>query len=311
MATAEIKRSISIFVSSTYKDLIPYRDAAQRVLNRLGQTIKGMEYFGADSRTSLDTCLSNVRASKAYIGIIGMQYGSVHDKLNKSYTQLEYEEAIRCGVPTLIYLIDTDACPVLPKFVDTGEKGIALEAFKTLLRERHTVSFFKSPEDFSAKLTQDLTSLLSEQGHAAEVKSVEQDIRSEFEETFKRFLFRPAKYHGQEGVLKIKVGDKGKLGEEELQPRFVRGLGLALGDTVGVGVCVLDHKTDEPLRGIYIYGDRDYGDWIMDVPAGTVVNVKVRLNLVVQPWVRDYEGGSILMESVFKTLILIAVPQGE
>lgn len=309
MATAEIKRSIPVFVSSTYKDLIPYRDAAQRVLNRLGQAIKGMEYFGADPRKPLDVCLSEVRASKIYIGIIGMQYGSMNEQLNKSYTQLEYEEAIRCNIPTLIYLMDVEACPVLPKFVDIGEKGAALEAFKSLLKERHAVSFFTSPEDFSAKLAQDLTSLLSEQGHGTEAKLVEQDIRSEFEETFKRFLFRPAKYHGQEGVLKIKVGNKGKKCGE-LNPRLVKSLGLTPGDTVTVEVCVLDHKTNEPFGEIQIYGDRECGDWIADVPAGTVVSIKARLNFTVYTWFKEYEGNSMLMETTYKGLILLAVPHG-
>lgn len=309
MATAEIKRSIPVFVSSTYKDLIPYRDAAQRVLNRLGQTIKGMEYFGADSRKPLDVCLSEVRASKVYIGIIGMQYGSINKESKKSYTQLEYEEAFKCNVPTLIYLIDVEACPVLPKFVDTGEKGAALEAFKSLLQERHTVSFFTSPEDFSAKLTQDLASLLSKQGHSEEIKSVEKDIQSEFEETFRRFLFRPAKYHGQEGMLKIKVGNARKQCAE-LESRFVKGLALTPGDTVAVKVCVIDHKTDKTFEEITIYGDGECGDWIADVPAGTVVIIKARLCFTIYPWLKEYEGGSMVLESSYKSLVLITVPHG-
>lgn len=310
MATAEIKRSIPVFVSSTYKDLIPYRDAAQRVLDRLGQTIKGMEYFGADSRKPLDVCLSEVRASKVYVGIIGMQYGSINKELKKSYTQLEYEEAVRCEVPTLIYLIDVDACPVLPKFVDTGEKGAALEAFKSLLQERHTVSFFTSPDDFSAKLTQDIAGLLSKQGLTEETKSVEQDMQAEFEETFKKFLFRPAKYHGQEGMLKIQVSNKKKRCDK-IGARFVKALGLTPGDTVAVAVHVVDHKTGKLFdEEISIYGDQECGDWIENVPAGTAVNVKVRLNFTVHSRLEEYEGGSMVLEPTFKSLILITVPHG-
>lgn len=309
MATAEMRQSVPVFVSSTYKDLIPYRNAAQRVLNRLGQTIKGMEYFGADSRKPLDVCLAEVRASKVYVGIIGMRYGSVSEGSGKSYTQLEYEEAVRCGVPTLIYLMDMDACPVVPKFVDTGKKGEALAAFKALLQDRHTVSLFTSPEDFSAKLTQDLASLLSKQGHTEEVKTVERDMQSEFEETFKRFLFRPAKYHGQEGILKIQISDKKKRCEAALAARFVKKLGLTPGDTVAVEVRVLDHKTDKAIgEGISIYGDQRCGDWIEEVPAGTSVSVKVRLDYMVYSRIEKYEGGSMRLEPEYKSLVLIAVP---
>ena len=61
MASTEIKQHVPIFISSTYEDLIPYRDEVQRNLIRLEQIMKGMEYFGSDPQNSLSVCLSQVR----------------------------------------------------------------------------------------------------------------------------------------------------------------------------------------------------------------------------------------------------------
>lgn len=133
------------------------------MLTRLEQTVKGMEYFGSNPNDPLTVCLDAVKASEIYVAIIGMRYGSVDEATGKSYTQLEYETATEHKIPTLIYIIGND-CPVLPKYVDIGEKADKLIDFKNLLKRRHTVSFFTSPDDFATKLTQDIVDVLDNMG---------------------------------------------------------------------------------------------------------------------------------------------------
>lgn len=106
MADTKIRQHIPIFISSTYEDLIPYREEVQRNLIRLEQIVKGMEYFGSSPKDSLTVCLSQVRESKLFVGILGMRYGSVDEDSGLSYSQLEYQEAIKNGIPTLIYIMD-------------------------------------------------------------------------------------------------------------------------------------------------------------------------------------------------------------
>ena len=79
MAYTKIRQHIPIFISSTYEDLIPYREEVQRNLIRLEQIVKGMEYFGSSPKDSLTVCLSQVRESKLFVGILGMRYGSVDE----------------------------------------------------------------------------------------------------------------------------------------------------------------------------------------------------------------------------------------
>lgn len=308
MANSEIKQKFPVFVSSTYEDLVPYREGAQRVLIRLEQTIKGMEYFGSNPNRPLDVCLNSVRECKIYVGIIGMRYGSVDSVTGKSFTQLEYEEAVRSNIPTLMYIISDD-CPVLSKYVDTDERAEKLAAFKSLLREKHTVSFFNSPEDFSTKFTQDIVSLLDTMGRINEEQGIKRDIQREFDEIFKKFIFRPAKYQSQEGILTFKISDQPK-SCASIKANVVTALGMTHGDAVSVPVYVLDHESNLPLSEsfLYLYGEKSCGDWIEQVSPGTIVSAKVRLSYIVTSEIERYDGGSIVRDVAYFNLILLEVP---
>jgi ribokinase len=94
---------VRIFVSSTYSDLIPYRDAIDRLVRRYGEVFVGMEYFGARSETPLEVCLEAVGRSDVVIVLVGSLYGSIaYDGL--SYTHLEVQHAERAGLPLLVFV---------------------------------------------------------------------------------------------------------------------------------------------------------------------------------------------------------------
>ena len=153
-----------VFVSSTFSDLQPYRAAVRDALHRLEAVVRGMEYFGALPDTPKDECLRILRSFRFYVGIIAMRYGSSDSESGKSFTHLEYEEALRQRLPTLIYLVDEERQPVLPKLVDFGEAGERLREFKNKLKKNHVVSFFTSPEDLAIRISQDLPSLVERSG---------------------------------------------------------------------------------------------------------------------------------------------------
>lgn len=155
---------VPVFVSSTFVDLQQYRAAVRDVLHRMSAAVKGMEYFGATPETPKDECLRMVREARYYIGLFGMRYGSIDVESGKSMTQLEYEEAQRIRLPTLIYLLDEDRQPVLPKHVDLGEPGRLLQDLKGVLKSRHVVSFFTTPEDLAARVAQDVPAMVERSG---------------------------------------------------------------------------------------------------------------------------------------------------
>jgi len=77
---------------------------------------------------------------------------------------LEYEEAQRCKLPSLIYLIDEDRQAILPRNVDFDGPAEKLKELKNILRKRHVVSFFTTPEDLSGRISQDLPALAERMG---------------------------------------------------------------------------------------------------------------------------------------------------
>lgn len=156
---------ISVFVGSTFVDLQPYRDAVFQALQRLETVVRGMEYFGSLPETPKEECLRIVRSCKVYVGIFAMRYGSTDLATGKSLTQLEYEEAQRIGLPSLIYMLDEERQPVLPKHIEFEEGSAKLRVFKSKLRANHVVSSFTTTDDLPAKVTRDLPALARRDGY--------------------------------------------------------------------------------------------------------------------------------------------------
>lgn len=154
---------IPVFVSSTYTDLIQYRDEVSKILNSMGFEVHGMENFGSRTESPLQTCLNEVRLCKIFIGVLGMKYGSIDKSRDKSFIEIEYEVARENSREILFYLINEDEAPVFPKFVDIcgdDNKGARLKKFKDLIKDRHTVSFFKSPTELRIQVERDVRRLL-------------------------------------------------------------------------------------------------------------------------------------------------------
>lgn len=151
---------LSIFVSSTFSDLQRHRQLVREAIGRLEFNSKAMEFFGALPETPKEECLRFVRSANAYVGIFAMRYGFIDPETGKSLTQLEYEEAQAIRLPSLIYVIDEETHPVLPKHVETGSSAEKLRELKGALKVSHVVNFFSSPEDLAAKLTQDVVRLV-------------------------------------------------------------------------------------------------------------------------------------------------------
>ena len=102
----------TIYLSSTYSDLIEHRNLVYRALRRMYHHVIGMEDYVATVQRPLDKCLADVGASDLYIGIFAWRYGFLPNEGNpkhKSITELEYRKAVEMGRSTLIFLLDPDA----------------------------------------------------------------------------------------------------------------------------------------------------------------------------------------------------------
>ncbi|MDH4078879.1 MAG: DUF4062 domain-containing protein [Nitrospira sp.] len=147
---------IRVYISSTYMDLVPYRDAVVRNLRKTGQIIVSMEDYTASDERPLDKCLADVRRCDIYIGIFAHRYGFVPRDGNPeslSITELEYGEARKHNKPCLIFLLDENQDWAPKKFdsqTGEGDAGKRIKALRERLALDHTKMDFRSPDDLAA-----------------------------------------------------------------------------------------------------------------------------------------------------------------
>lgn len=164
-----MSKQIRIFISSTWLDLQSERQAVEEALQRMQASFAGMEYFGSRPETPRDVSLAEVNRCDVYIGIFAHRYGS-------GITEAEYRRAQERNLPCFIYLKDENV-PVLPSFIESDrDEAAKLKALKSDLKARHTISYFKSPDNLATEVLADLHKHLTrELTHSEEASSRQGD----------------------------------------------------------------------------------------------------------------------------------------
>lgn len=262
MALAEPRQHVPIFVGSTFDDMKEYRRAVFDALASLEAVVRGMEYFGSKPGSPVDECLAVVRSCRAYIGLFGMRYGSVPENLELSMTHLEYEEALRRVLPSLIYLIDEDNQPVLPKFVETGPGAEALKRLKDQLRRRHIVSLFTTPTDLAAKVMHDVPEMLRSIGASVD-ENVRSDAREDSTEVIRQFDLLPKLMQGRKVSVTFEISRFSRADPDECES-----LKLAPGSAIRDRVRLSNGEY------MHIYASGEIALKLVGLPLGTRVQVE-------------------------------------
>lgn len=275
-----------IFVSSTKEDLIPYREAVETVLTGMEHIPLGMEYFVSSPDSPIDVCLATVRRSQLYIVIVGMRYGSIEEGSGKSFTELEYDEAVKNKIPVLAFIIDEEQCAILPKFVDVGEKAEKLKQFKAKLNSSYLVSRFASIDNLkqlvekSVQQAVDKISADKAEKNAAQSNEVALADYIAGAKLFRRFALLPQRYSGREVVLRIRMD--GQFGTWKMRDEFFTAFGFDPGDTLfGNDATVIRinmDDLDERARTIDFFAGSENADWILDneITTGTIFEGKFK-----------------------------------
>ncbi len=100
-----LRKRLQIFVSSTYTDLQPERQAAVEAILVAGHIPAGMELFTAGDETQMEVIRQWIDESDVYMLILGGRYGSIDSNTGKSYTHLEYEYAVNRGKPIFALVV--------------------------------------------------------------------------------------------------------------------------------------------------------------------------------------------------------------
>lgn len=144
-----------IMVSSTFKGLERHRAALMTALRKEELFAIGMEDDVPTPEGDLiSSSLKMVRKGSAYIGLISHRCGQVPECAERnphgcSITRLEFEEAQRLGLPTLIFVMG-DAHPVTKRDIETDpEKIKKLKAYRERAKKGRIYVEFESLEDFT------------------------------------------------------------------------------------------------------------------------------------------------------------------
>lgn len=121
-------QAFKIYLSSTLKDLDAERQAVKAVLG--GEAVVKESYHASETDL-VASCLEDVAGCDLYIGIVGLRYGFVPEKPgdagwnpdHRSITELEYEAALKRGVPRHVFLKDKRAIAATDTDSDSGENG--------------------------------------------------------------------------------------------------------------------------------------------------------------------------------------------
>ena len=148
--------ALNVFVSSTWHDLRPEREAVEALLQRFRETkFVGMEYFGSRDENTSDASLVEVDRSQIFVLILAGRYGS-------GITEREYRRAHARGLPCLVYQKTEANIPAEDRETDVSKIPL-LSALTQEVRREHVATTFTSADNLAAVLAADLHRCLVDQ----------------------------------------------------------------------------------------------------------------------------------------------------
>lgn len=154
-----MKKKLQVFVSSTFKDLKEERQAAVSAILMLGHIPAGMELFTANDKSQWETIERWIDESDVYILILGGRYGSIDEATGKSYTEKEFDYAVKKKKP--LFSIDINEKALNEKIQKLGADVIELEhqkelkAFRTKVHKK-MISFYDDIKDIQLAIMKSL-----------------------------------------------------------------------------------------------------------------------------------------------------------
>jgi hypothetical protein len=147
------QRRFEVFVSSTYSDL---REARQRVTMTLLECDAfptGMEIFPAADDDAWTLIKQVIDQCDYYLLIIAGKYGSVDEKTGLSYTEMEYDYAVKAAKPVMAFLY-RNLGELKSDHTESSEAAQKkLAAFRDKVKKAKHVKFWESPEELAGQVS--------------------------------------------------------------------------------------------------------------------------------------------------------------
>ncbi|MCA2554059.1 MAG: DUF4062 domain-containing protein [Microcystis sp. M04BS1] len=218
-----MKKKLQVFISSTYTDLLPERQAAVEAILRAGHIPAGMELFAAGDKSQMEIIKRWIDDSDVFLLILGGRYGSIEPESGKSYVQIEYEYALSRNKACFAYVIHNDELgrrgqQDYEKFRETQNRA-KLEEFRRTLMNGKLVDLWSNADQLKYSINvsltgTSLTDLLEEKKLRGWVKDEKIDFPS--------LLIEYNQLRVDNSKLQIKINDYSNLGLTNIYREFLR-----------------------------------------------------------------------------------------
>ena len=152
-------KKYQVFVSSTYEDLQDERKKVMEALLQMNCFPVGMEYFNASDSSQWEVIKSLIRDCDYYVLIVAGRYGSIEEESGKSYTQKEFEYAVKQGVPVISFVHKHPETLSGTKIELDPLKQDKLKDFKSCIQKK-LCKFWDNADGLSSQVVLSLTSLI-------------------------------------------------------------------------------------------------------------------------------------------------------
>ena len=261
-----------VFISSTYEDMKDYRNAAADALTNIQAIPMGMERFTATTQPVIDRCYDEIRQCQFCVSIIGFRYGSLYKDSGLSYSELEFNEAERLGIPILVFIrkgtYDSDKINV--------EDLTRLDRFKRKLQNsanNRLCAYFTTTEDLRDKLTRALQDEFNRKNDNVDKHDSSINDKKSIEEEYifgasiyKNFLRLPGEYCEQ--TVRLRVRFDGTFGSWQLKEELFEAYNLPIGKALYLNdlfVIGADYSDiGEEAKHIDAFAVGDAAKWILE-----------------------------------------------
>lgn len=253
-----------VFVSSTFEDLQEERKEVMQALLELDCIPAGMELFPASNDDQWTLIKRVIDDCDYYLLIIGGRYGSTNDD-GISYTQMEFEYALKTGKPIISFLPKHPDNIPMGKCDNDPDKKQKLEKFKELAKKK-LVKFWDGPENLGSVVSRSMVKLIKEfpadgwvkSGNVVDEKSVHEISKLQREnEELKKRLERMATEapKGTEGLsqgedpIRVAFSFKGFKGKAAQRFSFKNFVDCTWNDLfIAIAPYMIDECTERKLR---------------------------------------------------------------
>lgn len=139
-----------VFISSTFTDLKEERKAIIESLLNAKYIPAGMEMFSASNDEQFKYIKKIIDTCDYYVLIVGGRYGTVNPSTGKSFTEQEYDYAIKKGIPVLAFLHSNPND--LPDDKREDDRRELLEAFREKVSNGRLCKMWKTSEELIASV---------------------------------------------------------------------------------------------------------------------------------------------------------------